>query len=107
MKLVSQGAEDVLVQLVAWELLGAEDVDPKRLLRTLPLPDLAIVQANINAQSDEVKQFVSVQMVELEMLYRRGFLSGDWSYKKESSCVHLNYPSTELSPLLLRNMLMA
>jgi len=96
---VSSKAEDILTQLVAWELLGAEGVDPKHLLRSLSLQDLVIIQANINKQTDRMRKFITVQMVEIELLYRHGFILGDWAFKKDATCVHLKYASTVASPL--------
>jgi hypothetical protein len=104
MREVSGQAEELLVQLVAWEMLGAEEIDPKRLLRQLSLTDLSLVQANINDRP-ETKEFVSAQMVEIEMLYRRGFLVEDWSYTRRHECVRIEF-QTVASPRhpVLRDM---
>lgn len=91
MREVSQAGEDVLMQLIAWEMFGRDDLDPKRLLRQLSLADLSLVQCNINESAREVKKFVSVQMVELELLYRRGFLVGDWTFERMDECVSLTF----------------
>lgn len=96
MRVVSGQAEELLVQLVAWEMLGAEEIDPKELLRKLSLADLSQVQSNINDRP-ETKEFVSTQMVELEMLYRRGFLVEDWSYTRRHECVRIKF-QTVASP---------
>lgn len=91
---VSAAAEDILMQLIAWEMWDAR-VDPKNLLRQVPLADLSIIQGNISRQEEGVKKFASVQMVELELLYRNGLLIGDWSYRKDNTCVSLNFKARE------------
>lgn len=90
MREVSTEAEDLLVNLVAWEMLGRDDFDPKMLLRKLSLSDLFTIQTNILG-TPETKKFVSVQMVELEVQYRRGKLQCDWSYERNGECVRLYY----------------
>jgi hypothetical protein len=90
MREVSNEAELLLMQLVAWEMLGQEDVNPKVLLRQVSLADLSAVQRNINARP-ETKEFVAVQMVELELLYRRGFLTEDWNYTRSDECVMIKF----------------
>jgi hypothetical protein len=94
MREVSGQAEELLARLVAWEMLGAEEQDPKVLLRQLSLSDLSLVQANIN-DCPETKEFVSVQMVELELLYRRGFLVEDWTYQREHECVRISFTALD------------
>ena len=98
MRTVSDGAEDLLAKLVAWELLGRDDFDPKDLLRKVPLPDLILVQTNINDQSDEVKEFVCVRMLEAELLFRSGFLTTDWSFYRCGTCVNICYDTKGRTP---------
>lgn len=91
MKEVSAAAEELLMQVVAWEMLGREDFDPKVLLRQVPLADLSVVEANIVEKIDGAKDFITIQMVELEMLYRQGRLIGDWSYSRCQTSVRLSF----------------
>lgn len=90
MREVSTEAEDGLIQMVAWEMLGRDDFDPKEILRKLSLPDLFIIQTNIMS-TPETRKFVSVQMVELEVQYRRGRLRGDWNYERKGKCIRLSF----------------
>lgn len=83
-------SEDIMMQLVAWELLGVDDIDPKPLLRRLPDQDLFSILENIMAKPD-VREFVSVQMVELEVMHRRGVLLEDWNYERDGQCVSLTF----------------
>jgi hypothetical protein len=91
MKLVSEGVQDVLTHLVAWECLGVTKFDPKILLRQIPLSDLSVISANIKKQGSALKEFVCVSMVGLEVLYKTGMLVGDWSYVRNDKKVSLTY----------------
>ena len=56
--------------------------------------DLSVIQANINDRP-ETKEYVSVQMVELELLYRRGFLVSDWSFKRTNTNVAIHFEAAD------------
>ena len=75
MNYVSEVGEVLMFRLIAWELLGREDFDPKALLRALSLADLDLLMKNIGERSDG---YLSTQMVKVEMMYRLGRLKEDW-----------------------------
>jgi hypothetical protein len=95
MKQVSEQAEEVLSQLVAWEMLGREDIDPKPLLRQVPLADLSIVLANIGQGGFPFDTSVSLRLVYLEHAYRTGKLEGDYELERKGSDVTLHIPLKE------------
>lgn len=88
---VREAAQEVFVKLVAWECFGESDLDPKELLREVPLPDLHTVSKNIKELGSHLKNFACVSMVELELLFKSGMLLGDWEYQKDGERVHLAY----------------
>lgn len=82
--------ENTFAQLVSWELLGRDDVNPKVLLRSIPFAQLCVVAKSVADQGRPPKdQFISEVMVFLEMDYRTGRLEGDWSYERSRDCVQL------------------
>ena len=86
---VTEPSQELFTKLVAWELLGVEDDDPKALLRQVPLSDLSLVAKNIQDIPD-ADQFVSTTMVSLELGYRLG-KNTDWSWEREGVTVHLGF----------------
>jgi hypothetical protein len=87
---VSEAGEELMVLLVAWEMLGRADLDPHQILREVDLEDLEAVHLNISIDP-KTRCFVCCEMVELEMLYRRGLLQGDWSMRRQDAEVQLNF----------------
>jgi len=81
MHYVSEEGERLMFKLIAWELLDRADYNPKDLLRSLSLTDLVTISENIRQLRGE--EFLSVQMVKAEMLYRAGQLKDDWTVGKE------------------------
>jgi len=75
MNYISEVGETLMFRLIAWELLGRKDFDPKVLLRALPLADLDLLTKNINIRDEG---FLSTQMIKVEMMYRLGRLREDW-----------------------------
>jgi hypothetical protein len=79
MNRVSEEAQEVFTQLVAWELLGRKDLCPKTLLRQVPLADLTIAKKNIE-DSGTMGSFTCLRMVQFEIEYKTGNLA-DWDYE--------------------------
>jgi hypothetical protein len=79
---VSEEAEELLSQLLAWEM-GATELDPKVLLRQVPLADLAVVLSNIDNESFVFQTSATLRLVYLEHLYRTGNLGGDWEVTRD------------------------
>jgi hypothetical protein len=101
MKQVSERTASVLIQLVAWELLSeGSTVDPKALLRSLPIEDIMAIRGNI-AEEPRCLELTTAQMVDLEVQYRTGTLAEDWSYERNNQLVRLHY--TPIHSSLLRN----
>lgn len=93
MSQVSPAAQDVFVDLVKWEMLGF-DLDPKALLRQVPLGDLSIVKSNIDKNG--ISGLTATEsLVEAEILYRTGKLVEDWSYEKKDESFRLHYRTGE------------
>lgn len=88
---VSDETQNLFMKLVAWECFGAQEYDPKDLLREVPLSDLRTVSRNIKSQGAEMKNFACVSMVELELLYKTGLLAGDWHYTRRGDKVNITY----------------
>lgn len=89
MACVSEGTGELFEQLLAWELFGRGDFDPKALLRQVPLPDLAVVLSNLG--SGPTPKSVSVDLVKAEHLYRTGKLDGDWEIINHRRHVAVKY----------------
>lgn len=89
-RIVSDVSQQLFCKLVAWECFGAE-LDPKELLREVPLEDLKKVSANIKAEGAHLKTFTCVSMVELELLFKSGLLTADWNYLRDGDRVTLSY----------------
>lgn len=91
MQKVSEQAEEALAQLIAWEL-GAE-LDPKALLRQVPLADLSVVLSNVGEEDAVLADTsVSLRLVFMEHEYRLGHLGGDWDVEKKGLEVYLKIP---------------
>jgi hypothetical protein len=89
---VSEQAEELLSQLLAWEL-GATELDPKIILRQVPLADLAVVLSNVGEEDAVLADTsVSLRLVFLEHEYRVGHLGGDWDVEKNGLEVFLKIP---------------
>lgn len=88
MALVSENGGEVLVRLVEWEMFGREDVDPKRLLRSLSLADLATVSSNLDRMPD-AGAFVTPQMVSMELLQRQNLIAA-WGFTRDGDHVRLS-----------------
>lgn len=86
---ISAHAESAIQLLVSWELLGISDIDPKQVLREVPLEDLLVIRENILRQGDG--EFLSTQMVGLEVSYRHGLLRDDWALTQSGKSVSLRY----------------
>jgi hypothetical protein len=100
MKAVSERSANILIQLVAWEMLHEDSsVDPQALLRSLPLEDLHTVHANVFSDT-RCLEFTTVQMVDLELKFRLGLLHGDWSYERDNTCVKLKFAPVTTQPTL-------
>jgi hypothetical protein len=95
---ISPHGQDVVRLLVAWELLGAEDIDPKQLLREMAIDDLFLVRENSLLAEDE--DFLSIKMVGLEVMYRSGLLVGDWDVFQEGDLVTLSYTTVRQGHVL-------
>jgi hypothetical protein len=93
MNVVSTGGEELMTLLVAWEMLGRDDLDPHKILRDVTEEDLETVRGNIRGVP-ETKSFVSCELVELELMFRHGLLEGDWSLEREENEVRLNFVLT-------------
>lgn len=78
---VSEEAEELLSQLLAWEM-GA-DLDPKIILRQVPLADLAVVLTNMDQESFVFQTSATLRLVYLEHMYRTGNLGGDWEVSRD------------------------
>lgn len=90
MNTVSMGGEDLMAQLVAWEMLGREDLDPHRILRSVLVEDLERVQRNLLGSFERARdRFVSCQLIEIELLWRRGMLREDWCILRSDGSVRL------------------
>ena len=87
---VSSGGEQLMVLLVAWEMLGRADLDPHAILRDVSTADLELVQTNI-CSAPETRSFVSCELIEIELMYRRGLLMGDWSIRRSDDEVKLDF----------------
>lgn len=88
---VSDGSQELLMKLVAWECFGDTGIDPKRLLRAVPLSDLKAVSRNIKSNGAHLQSFACISMVELELLFKSGLLQGDWIYIRNGEHVSLTY----------------
>jgi hypothetical protein len=95
---VSEQTQDLFMHLVAWECFGATEIEPKLLLRQVPLADLKIVSANVKAQGTALRNFACVTMVELELLFKSGLLQGDWGYDRNGDRVSLQYEPVSYPP---------
>ena len=65
------------------------DADPRELLRQISLADLSVVAANISSMRHGPT--LSTGLVQLELQYRRGELSGDWKCRRDSKGVLIEY----------------
>lgn len=101
MKKVSQEAQQLFYDLLAWEVFGIE-LDPKALLRQASHADLAIVSANALHIASEGTHLptVALQLVGYELLYREGKLS-DWALAG-ASCREDGTPVLHVSLALVR-----
>ena len=99
MNYISEVGEGIMFKLVSWELLGRDDHDPKRLLRALPLPDLVTAVKNTRALRNQ-GEFLSVNLVKAEMMYRMGHLKDDWSVDRNKGLHYVIDPQfiNSLSP---------
>lgn len=84
---VSEGGVELFTQLVEWEMFGG-DACPKALLRAVSLADLSIASKGLDDRGG-LGEFVTSQMVEMEMLYRIGRIK-DWGYVRDGDNVTLN-----------------
>jgi hypothetical protein len=101
MKRVNEKTGSILIQLFAWEMLDRDStVDPKALLRSLPIEDLHTVHGNI-LEDPRVLSLTTAQMVDLEIQYRTGLLEEDWSFERDSQRVLLHY--TPIHHTMLRS----
>lgn len=89
MRQVSEESQDLVAQLVAWEMLGREDLDAKVLVRQIPLADLSLIVANM--EDGGIKSTV-LDLVTLELQYRLGQLDGDWNYERRGQNVSISVP---------------
>jgi hypothetical protein len=87
---VSERTEELVTQLVAWELFGIEEVNPKNLLRQVSLADLTELRTNLGAH-EQSEESISALLVEVEVLYRHGHLVGDWEAIREGEKLTLKY----------------
>jgi hypothetical protein len=87
---ISGKADETVMLLVAWELLGRRDVDPKELLRNMEMEDLLFVRNSIRA-AGVGDEFITTQMVVVEVMYRNGLLTKDWRYTRDGDHVQLEY----------------
>lgn len=93
MQRVSEQADEVLAQLIAWEMDLRAELDPKALLRQVPLADLSVVLSNIGEGGSILTDTsVSLRLVFLEHAYRLGHLGGDWEVEKKGLEVFLKIP---------------
>ena len=105
MSRVSERGEELFTQLVAWEMLGREDLDPQVLLRQVSFTDLCVAVASLKRDEERAEQFVSTLMVRLELQYRHGDLDGDWKVERDGSKVQLHYsPRGHMSVQASRNI---
>ena len=88
---VSDSSQELMMQLVAWECFGETEIDPKELLREVPLTDLQAVSRNIKDNGSHLQAFACVSMVELELLFKSGLLQGDWIYTRSGDRVSITY----------------
>lgn len=88
---VSEGGVELFAQLVEWEMFDRKDVDPKSLLRGVSLGDLSIASKGLDARGG-LGEFVTAQMVELEMLYRTGRIV-DWVVERNGKNVRISVKS--------------
>jgi len=98
MHFVSEVAENLMFKLVAWEFLNRDDFDPKTLLRALPLADLKLIVGNMENMPNS-REFLSTQMVKVEMLYRLGQLKEDWRIGGEGVLYVLDHQMPFLNSL--------
>jgi hypothetical protein len=88
---LSDSIQDLLADLVMWECLDKQEVNPKLILRTVSLPELSILAANIDTGEDYLEKFVVVQMIKVELMYRKGLLKGDWTFLRCGQKINLRY----------------
>jgi len=96
-KQVSTEGEELFAELVAWELLGDTEVDPKAVLRSASDEDLQTVAANVHGDK-KLKDFLIVRMVELELLFREQLLGEDWTVVRNGNCVTLSFNPATVAP---------
>jgi hypothetical protein len=89
---VSNDGSDLMAQLVAWEMLGREDIDPHRLLRNVSERDLDIVRKNLRTSLNGTRtRFLCYELIELELFWRRGLLKGDWKVIRNGDNVKMEF----------------
>lgn len=91
---VSEQAEDLLYDLMAWEFLGA-DLDPRVVLRQVSLADLCVVQSNL--EKLQSLESATVTLLGIELAYRTGKLVGDWEFTQDGE--HANVKAQLKEPL--------
>jgi hypothetical protein len=96
MSTVSELSQDLFSDLVTWELLGDADIDPKTVLRQVPLSDLSVVR------SRKLPECVCTTLIDLEWQYRVGQVR-DWTCTRCGDKVKITYdvvspPATESIP---------
>lgn len=84
--------DEVVLRLISWELLGDRKVCPKTFLREMSLSVLTDLESRLRS---DWRDFLSPQMVRLEMRYRHGLLREDWTLEEIGSNAVLRY-----SPLM-------
>jgi hypothetical protein len=84
MREVSEESQDLVEQLVAWELIkGREDLDVKLVIRQIPLADLSILAANISEGDPFSAGSAVARLVLLELHYRTGHMADDWNLERK------------------------
>lgn len=77
-----------------WECLEGEG-DPKLILRQVSLPELSVLVVNIDHGEGRLvptlDKFVVVQMIKVEMMYRKGLVDGDWTFLRLGNKINLRY----------------
>jgi hypothetical protein len=102
MKTLSMRGQELMSELIAWEM-GWSESHPRPLIREILLPDLSILMANSGVLSilSEIVgtpcKAVAV-LLEVELLYRQGKLQGDWLLTEDAPRWKLSYTRTGALP---------
>jgi hypothetical protein len=97
MQEISKLSEWLVTRLVAWEVLGSDEVDPRSTLRRVSLADLSALHDNI-IQQPELQRFAVPQLVGLELMQRQGLIE-DWSVTRKDECITITPLSKTAKPL--------